>query len=320
MPIPEPQTPEFQSLLDQLSEADKTQLEAYIRQKFGDSGGTIAGELQAGRMTPAEAVALLMKSGYSPQQAQYLVQNGLLNIPLLTNEGDIAAQMGPRGGMRALEGPTTLQKSLVGQEVARQFADWRSRAWAAVRHPSGRGGGVWGGGGGGEGPPEPPQRPPLPPIPIPGQPPWWQAAVAPLAGIAGKGLFDLLGRSQGKSGAGNPTGNYPTNENPYTVDFSGKMATPGISWKTPPWAQSQSQMPMPSNQTDYGNWASADWSQPPSNTAPYDYNPDSQSGWESGGSPSYNWAPEDYWAEVNPSDQSPAYDYPQFDQTGWGEY
>src|SRR3990167_2437160 len=111
MPIPDPETPEFQALLAQLSDADRVKLEAYIRQQFGDTGGTIGDEVRAGRMTPQEAVQMLVRSGYSPDQAETMVETGMLNIPLLTNPGEIAASFGSRGGIRALEGPYALQRS-----------------------------------------------------------------------------------------------------------------------------------------------------------------------------------------------------------------
>lgn len=296
MPIPEPGTNEFQALLDQLTGKNKASLEAYIRKLYGESGGTIGQELAAGRMTPDQAVAMLMQAGYSPEQASYLVQSGMLNIPLLTVPGDIETRMGPRGGIRALAGPYAIERSLAAQEVARQAAAMQSDALNSMLQLSSRQGSGGGGGGGGgpEGGPEP--RPPLPPIPVGGdKPPWWAAAVAPLAGVAGKGLFDWLMRDSNKkpmetiAGPADP-------KNPLSPNWQSSIPQPPAPPQVPAWANfnmqgsdnfggqynpqdwsqqpQQSQQPSyadyysadfggqqqsPSQQTDYGNWPSPDW-------------------------------------------------------------
>lgn len=172
----------FKELLDILTGSGKADLEAYIRELFGDNGGTIAQAIASGMMTPEQAIATLMQSGMSAEQAAYLVQNNLANIPLLTMPGQISSRLSARGGERALVGPGAIERVMAQQEVVRRAQAIQSEALKGLLSASRGSGGGSGGGGGG---PKPPERPPLPPIPIPEKPPWWAALVGPLSGALG---------------------------------------------------------------------------------------------------------------------------------------
>lgn len=181
----------FQQLLDMLTGTGKADLEAYIRELFGDNGGTIAQALAAGQLTPDQAVAMLIQGGMSPEQAAYMVQQGLTNIPLLTMPGQIASRLSARGGGRALIGPGSIERTMASQEVVRRAQAIQSEALRSLLQFGSRGGGGGGGGSHGGGG-EPGPRPALPPVPIPSdnRPPWWAAGLADLA----KGGFGLLGQ------------------------------------------------------------------------------------------------------------------------------
>jgi len=170
------------SMADGLAGEGQASLEAYIRQLYGESGGTIGQEVAAGRLTLEQAYQMLIQAGFDPRAAEQMVRSGMMNVPLLTIPGDIETRMGPRGGQRALSGPYAIERSLAAQEVVRQAAAIKSKALMAAMQMSRAGGG--GGGGGGE----PPPRPPLPPIPLakpPEKPPWYAAALPSLATAMG---------------------------------------------------------------------------------------------------------------------------------------
>ena len=294
----------------------QTQLEAYIRQLFGENGGTIGQEVAAGRMTPDQAVAMLVQAGYSSQQAIEMVRTGMLNIPLLTIPGDIETRLGPRGGQRALAGPYAIERSLASQEVVRQAALIKAKALqAAMAYQAATGGGRGGGGGGGEMPP----RPPLPPIPIPSQPkapPWYSQAIGPATtalgaiGVAGLGkLFGRPDRPESPMSYGSrehPTGYFPQGGVP-------KPPSPP-SWSQPQGQQGQGYGYQSPGGYDYSAQQPQDQYYGYQSPGGYDYS-DQDYGYQSpsGYDYSYNPTPNDW--------QPPADDWSGGQDTyDWGDY